>query len=253
MVFAMKTLPRLALTILVLLLSSHVSAQPPDLDAALSNLIESYGGEKNLHKLDSHIQEWAVVALMGNRHGTDVRAIRAPQQLRVELRYPHKSETRIINGDASYAGYGDAPAQEAVRPQSDAMRLQLMRLYSPLVLRDKRSNLTLTINGEYCALTLSEYGLRVDYIVNMANWHIEKVIGSMSINGTDMRFLTEYSDFSFRDGVLVHGQENKYAGAVNTAVLQLSRIIFEADLNEEYFQPDGEVAPSSGSTDDDVI
>jgi hypothetical protein len=190
---------------------------------------------------------------MGNRHGTDVRAIRAPQQLRVELRYPHKSETRIINGDASYAGYGDAPAQEAVHPQSDAMRLQLMRLYTPLVLRDKQDNLTLTINGEYCALTLSEYGLRVDYLVNMANWHIEKVIGTMSVNGTQMRFLTEYSDFRFQDGVLVHERENKYAGAVKTAVLQLDRIILDADLNEEHFQPDGEVAPSSSSTDDDVI
>jgi len=249
----MKTLPRLALTILAFIVSSHVSAETPDLNAALNNLIESYGGENNLHKLDSHIQEWAVVALMGNRHGTDVRAIRAPQQLRVELRYPHKSETRIINGDASYAGYGDAPAQEAVHPQSDAMRLQLMRLYTPLVLRDKQDNLTLTINGEYCALTLSEYGLRVDYLVNMANWHIEKVIGTMSVNGTQMRFLTEYSDFRFRDGVLVHERENKYAGEVNTAVLQLDRIILDAELNDEYFQPDGEVAPSSNSTDDDVI
>jgi hypothetical protein len=249
----MKTLPLLALTTLVFTLSNHASAEPPDLDAALYKLIESYGGETNLHKLDSQIQEWAVVALMDSRHGTDVRAIRAPQQLRVELRYPHKSETRIINGDASYTGYDDAPLQEAVHPRSDAMRLQLMRLYSPLVLRDMRDNLTLTIKGEYCALTLSEYGLRVDYLINMANWHIEKVIGTMTINGTAMRFLTEYSDFKFRDGVLVHERENKYAGAVNTAVLQLDRIILDADLNEEYFQPDGEVVPSSSSTDDDVI
>ena len=249
----MKTPPLLALTILVFALSNHASAQPPDLDAALNKLIESYGGETNLHKLDSQIQEWAVVALMSSRHGTDVRAIRAPQQLRVELRYPHKSETRIINGDESYTGYGDAPLQEAVHPRSDAMRLQLMRLYSPLILRDMRDNLTLTINGEHCALTLSKYGLRVDYLINMANWHIEKVIGTMTINGTAMRFLTEYSDFKFRDGVLVHERENKYAGAVNTAVLQLDRIILDAELNEEYFQPDGEVAPSSSSTDDDVI
>jgi hypothetical protein len=249
----MKKLPRLALTILLFTLSGHASAQPPDLDTALNKLIESYGVESNLHKLDSQIQEWAVVALMSKRHGSDVRAIRAPQQLRVELRYPHKSETRIINGDTSYAAYGDAPMQEVVHPQSDAMRLQLMRLYSPLVLRDKRDDLTLTINDEYCALTLSESGLRVDYLVNMANWHIEKVIGTMSINGTEMRFLTEYSDFKFRDGVLVHEKENKYAGAVNTAVLKLDRIIFDADLNEEHFQPDGEVVPASSATDDDLI
>jgi len=249
----MKTLPQLALTVLAFIVSSHVSAETPDLNTALNEIIESYGGESNLHKLDSQIQEWAVVALMSNRHGTDVRAIRAPQQLRVELRYPHKSETRIVNGDTSYAGFGDAPVQEAAHPQSDAMRLQLMRLYTPLVLRDKQDDLTLTINGEYCALTLSEYGLRVDYLVNMANWRIEKVIGTMSVNGSQMRFLTEYSDFRFRDGVLVHERENKYAGEVNTAVLQLDRITLNAELNEEYFQPDGELPPPSSSTDDDVI
>lgn len=249
----MYTLTRLVLVFLVLTISSPTSAQPLDLDIALQNLIEAYGGETNLHKLDSQIQEWAVVALMDNRHGTDVRAIRAPQQLRVELRYPHKSETRIINGDRSYASYGNAPAREAVHPQSDAMRLQLMRLYSPLVLRDKRNDLTLTVNGENCALTLSESGLRVDYMVNMTNWRIEKVIGSMTINGTDMRFLTEYSDFKFRGGVLVHERENKYAGAVNTAVLQLDRITLDADLNEDYFRPDAEVATPSNSSEDNII
>ena len=249
----MNTLTRLVLVFLVLTISSPISAQPLDLDIVLQNLIESYGGEKNLHKLDSQIQEWAVVALMGNSHGTDVRAIRAPRQLRVELRYPHKSETRIINGDRSYASYGNAPAQEAVHPQSDAMRLQLMRLYSPLVLHDKRNDLALTVNGEYCALTLSESGLRVDYMVNMTNWRIEKVIGSMTINGTDMRFLTEYSDFKFHDGVLVHERENKYAGAVNTAVLQLGHITLDADLNEDFFRPDAEVATPSNSSEDNII
>lgn len=247
----MKILPRIVLVLVVLAISNPISAQ--SLDLVLQNLVESYGGEKNLHKLDSQIQEWAVVALMGNRHGTDVRAIRAPQQLRVELRYPHKSETRIVNGDTSYARYGNEPAREAVHPQSDAMRLQLMRLYSPLVLRDKRNDLTLTVNDEHCALTLSEYGLRVDYMVNMTNWRIEKVIGSMTINGADMRFLTEYSDFKFRDGVLVHERENKYAGSVNTAVLKLDRITLDADLNEDYFRLDTEVASPPSSSADDII
>jgi hypothetical protein len=249
----MSTIPRIVIVFLIFTLPGSVGAQSLDLGAALENLVEAYGGEQNLRKLDSQIQEWAVVALTSNRHGSDVRVIRAPQQLRVELRYPHKSETRIINGETSYVSYGDAPAREAIHPQSDAMRLQLMRLYSPLVLRDKRNDLALTIHGEYCALTLLEHGLRVDYMINMANWHIEKVIGSMSINGSDMRFLTEYSDFMTQDGVLIHQRERKYAGAVNTAVLQLDRITLNADLNDENFQPDSKVDASLPSSKDDII
>ena len=55
-----------------------------------------------------------------------------------------------------------------------------------------------------------------------------------------MRFRTEYSDFSFRDGVLVHGKENKFAGGVNTAVLTLRNITLNADLEDGLFEPERE-------------
>ena len=77
----------------------------------------------------------------------------------------------------------------------------------------------------------------MDYFVNATNWRIEKVVGSLAINGSIMQFLTEYSDFTFRDGVLVHRHENKFAGGVNTAVLQLRQITLDADLQDADFLP----------------
>ena len=41
----------------------------------------------------------------------------------------------------------------------------------------------------------------------------------------------------FVDGVLVHQKENKYAGGVNTAVLQLRQVELRADLPDETFIP----------------
>jgi len=221
----------------VILLSHDGTAQPLDRDTVLTNLIESYGGERNLRKLDSMVQEWDMVALMGNRHGKDLRSIRLPGQLRVELRYPDKREIRVLNGNASHVLFDDRPAQSARKPQHDAMRLQLMRLYSPLALRERRESLSVTIDGEYCALSLIEEGLRADYLVNTNNWRIEKVVGTLAVNGTSMRFLTEYSDFAPVDGVLVHQKENKYAGGVNTAVLTLREVTLDADLDEARFLP----------------
>jgi hypothetical protein len=62
-------------------------------------------------------------------------------------------------------------------------------------------------------------------------------VGTLEIKGSEMQFLTEYSDFKFVDGALIHQKENKYAGGVNTAMLQLRRITFNAELDEESFAP----------------
>lgn len=250
----MNVLPRIALLLVLLIGSSGVDSQSLDLDSVLEQVIESYGGEENLRKLDSQIQEWNVVALMGNRHGTDLRTLRIPDQLKVELSYSTKKETRIVNGDSSHVMYGGGSAQVAVQPQSDAMRLQLMRLYSPLVLRDKRESLSFTLDGEFCAVTLFENGVRVDYLVNTSNWRIEKVVGSLAMKGGEMRFLTEYSDFKFLDGVLIHQGENKFAGSVNTAVLQLRRITLDADIEDTSFLPsDDDDATQQEQEQEEVI
>ena len=237
----MTVLPRVTLSFLLLIFAGALNSQSFDLDTVLGQIIDTYGGEENLRKLDSQIQEWDVFALMGNRHGTDVRTIRTPDQLKVELTYPGKKETRIVNGEASHFIFSGASAQVANKPQRDAMRLQLMRLYSPLVLRDRLDRLTLTVKGESFMLTLLERGVRVDYVVNTDNWRIESVLGSLPVDGSAMHFLTEYSDFKFRDGVLVHERENKFAGGVNTAVLKLRRITLDAELKDADFLPGKDV------------
>ena len=219
------------------LLPAGANASPPDLATVLHQLIRSYGGEDNIRKLDSVVQEWRFVALSSKRHGIDVRNIRMPQQLRVELTYPDKQETRILDGHESYVIFDDGPAGTAEQHQRDAMQLQLMRLYSPLTLRDKIDSLSLILEGRNCALSLMENGLRADYLVNMDTWRIEKVVGTLTVNGTEMRFRTDYSDFEFVDGVLVHRKESKFAGGVHTAILQLHRVTLDADLDSGLFLP----------------
>jgi len=249
----MVNLLRYTAVFLLLVFSGAAHSQSPDLDQCLGQIIKAYGGEENLRKLDAQIQKWDVVALMGNRHGTDLRTIRAPDQLKVELTYPDKKEIRIVNGEASYVTYGQKPVQVAVQPQRDAMRLQLMRLYSPLVLRDRRDSLTLTAEGEFYAITLFERGVRVDYVVNTDNWRIEKVVGSLPVKGSVMQFVTEYSNFTFHDGVLIHQRENKFAGGVNTAVLQLRQVTFDAELKNTDFLPGDEFADQPKQVQDDII
>lgn len=233
----MRVSPRILFLLLALFLSVDGWAQPPDRDTVLRNLIESYGGERNLLKLDNMVQEWDMVALRSKRHGKDLRSIRMPGQLRVELRYPDKQETRILNGDIGHVIFDGRPAQVAEGHQHDAMRLQLMRLYSPLALWERRESLTLTVEGAHCALSLVENGLRADYLVDTQNWRIDKVVGTLAVHGQQMRFLTEYSEFAIVDGVLMHHRENKFAGGVNTAILQLREVTLGAALDSDRFLP----------------
>jgi hypothetical protein len=62
-------------------------------------------------------------------------------------------------------------------------------------------------------------------------------MGKLSVNGTAMRFVTEYSDHATVDGVLVHHRENKWVGSMNTAVLRLQRITVDAEFDDEEFEP----------------
>jgi hypothetical protein len=228
---------RFTVALLFLIVCSVSQAQTFDLDAILQRLVSSYGGETSLRKLDSQIQVWDIVAIMGNRHGSDIRTIRGPQQLKVELNYHGKMETRILNGSANYVFFSGAPPQIAVSPQLDAMRLQQMRLYSPLVLRDKIESLSFAMDGETCTLTLFENGVRADYLVNMKNWRIESFVGGLAIKGHEMQFVTQYSNFAFHDGVLMHQVENKFAGGVKTAVLKLRQIMLNAEIEDADFLP----------------
>ena len=233
----MHVLTHLSVLILLLGFSLPGVSTATEVQEVLDRLVSAYGGESNLRKLDQMTQEWVLVAKMGNRHGTDTRHIRAPGQLRVDLNYPGKSETRILDNDKAYVLFDGNNTGDVSAMQRDAMRLQLMRLYSPLMLRDKIDSVGLKEDGGMLALSLVENGVHVFYLVNREDWRIEKVAGSLLINGNEIKFLTEYSDFAFVEGVLVHRSENKFASGMNTATLKLNRITFDDEIDDKLFLP----------------
>jgi hypothetical protein len=231
---------RILTLLTVFTLTAPAAAQAGELSVVLDQVVEIYGGEDNLRKLDRMVQEWDVVALMGNRHGTDKRIVRVPDQLRVELTYPGKKEVRILNENAAFTIFGEGPAPQAAPLQRDAMRLQLMRHYSPLVLRNKLRSLKLTDSGNSLVLTLTEHGVRVEYFLTKESWRIERVVGTLKVGSGQMSFITDYSDFKRINGVLVHQREDKYAGSTNTAMLQLRHIEFEAEFDDKLLSPPAE-------------
>jgi len=225
------------LVISVLMAVAGSALAEPDLDQVLDRLVEHYGGAANLARLDRVTQRWAMTSGRGGPGGSDLRYVSLPDRLRVELTHPNRREVRVLVGDHGFQMFDGEEPRIAMAPLRDAMRLQLMRLYSPLTLQARRELLQLVTEGGGLTLRLEQAGIRIDYRVDTPQWVIASVTGTLSMNGAPMQFLTEYSDFRKVDGVLVHHHEDKFAGNVPTASLDLLEIRFETGFPPAVFDP----------------
>ncbi len=221
------------ISLMTLLLSLNLSANTLSADKILEQMVSNYGGAEALKKLNNPYQQiWHLNAVARKTQGNDLRNIALPEKLQVKLTYPDSSETRILFGNQGLKIYNDTKQVKAEGPMLDAMRLQRMRLYNPLMLQERAANITLSEkNGRYC-LRLNEYGLVTDYHVNKETHLIETVVGTLKMGGMTMQFRTKYNDYRMEEGVMLAHQEIKYAGNVNTAVLTLLATRFIDDSDE---------------------
>lgn len=193
----------------------------------VNSMIEAYGGEENLKQLNSYSQLWVMDALAKQDTGNDVRYIVQPERLRVELFYSKSSaEQRIINGNKGFNSMQGGSKNEAKGPQLSAMKIQRARMYTALTLKLKIESLTHRQEEGYNILSLKEGEITTNYYVNVETNLIDKVVGSMSMGGRNMEFVTEYSDYKEVKGVMIAHKENKFAMGMNTAqnVLQDLRL-----------------------------
>jgi len=227
--FDTTTTLRSLLTLTLLCAASALFAAQPDSAQVLKQMVEHYGGQAALEKLNApYRQQWDLIAMTSKEKGTDQRTISLPQMLTIELTYPSKSEKRILDGDKGEKIYNKTQHVMARGPGLMAMKLQRMRLYNPLLLQRRVAEISVTeeSNGYY-RLTLHEGGLTTDYYVNRQTLLIDKVTGTLTMNGASMTFLTEYHDYKAVEGVMLPHKEIKFAGNINTAVLTLRETHFD--------------------------
>lgn len=227
--FDTTTTLRSLLILTLLCAASPLSAAQPDSAQILKQMVEHYGGSEALEKLNApYRQHWDLVAMTRNEKGTDQRTISLPRMLTVELTYPSKSEKRILDGDTGEKIYDKTHHVAVQGPGLMAMKLQRMRLYNPLLLQQHAAEIGVTAEGDghYYRLTLREGEITTDYFVNRQTLLIDKVTGTLMMNGATMTFLTEYLDYKAVEGVMLPHKEIKFAGNVNTAVLTLRETHF---------------------------
>lgn len=206
-----------------ILLLTSLNAKESVSDEILNKMINVYGGEKNIIKMNSYEQIWLIEAKAGSSNGSEHRRVSLPSSLSTELTYPDKKETRTLINGYGVKEFGDKKVV-AKGPMLDAMKLQLMRLYNPLVLKNRAENIELGSDDANYILTLKEGELETKYFVSKREYLIEKVVGKLSFGAQSMEFVTLYKDYEKQEGVMMPTTEVKYAGEVNTAVMKLQAL-----------------------------
>jgi len=219
----MKIILKAFLALIFISLTLH--AQALSGTAVIEKMIEAYGGEKNLVQLNNYEQVWHIETKTSDTNGTDKRTVHLPAFLKTELIYPHKTEIRILENNIGTKQFGTATIQ-AQGPMLDAMKVQLMRLFHPLVLKEKIKAITVSDTPEHFLLALTANSVSAEYYVSKNSYLIEKVIGRLQIGAQTMEFLTLYKDYKPFNGAMVPYTEVKYAGSVNTAVMRLQEMKF---------------------------
>lgn len=202
------------------LLTFSLHAQTSQSQIIIDKMIETYGGEKNLAQMNHYDQIWNIETKTTDTNGTDKRSVHLPSYLKTELIYPDKTEIRTLDHDTGTKQFGSQTIP-AHGPMLDAMKAQLMRLYHPLILKEKIADITLSEENEYHVLTLNEGTVSADYFVSRKSHLIDKVVGRLQMGPQQMEFLTLYNDYHPFEGVMIPHQETKYAGSVNTAIMRL--------------------------------
>ncbi len=212
----------ISILLMALFFFSVANAKELDKQLIIDKMISSYGGEDKLLQLLSYKQTWNIEFMTSDSSGFDHREVVMPDYLRTEIVYPDRTEVRILNKDSGKKIFS-GKVTPIKGPMINAVKLQLMRLYNPLVLKNKLNSLSVSQNSKQYIFELENDGMKVEYIVSKRSLFIEKTIGRLQIGPRKMKFLTKYDDYKSVNGVMLPHKETKFVGSMNTAVMTLMK------------------------------
>ncbi len=217
--------------ILAVCLLWGLPAGAADLNTLLDSVVQAYGGPAAAALLQTHRVEADVVARMRGATGRVRRDFRAPDKLRVEIRYPDATEVRVLNGDSGWRG--DAGQLRRVQGLPElAMVYQLLRSGVPWVFVHHRKKIedrgTVRRGGsEFRVVGLPwSPGLDLTFWIDSANRRVRRVEALLRDRGQQSLFATEYDDFRRVDGVLVPFAEENFASGHHTGTTRVRAVTF---------------------------
>lgn len=223
----------------------RAATSPPDSASELAELValvrEEYGGEA-LEKVPGFRARGRVLTLSDGISGQVRVSLARNGSLRVEIRYPDRTEVRILSGRLAWNGgpRGQTLSDEAL---SDSMRLQYHRLAAAFELSaaplEELETAGVSEEGWVRVRRRWDERTATVYEIDPETGRIPRVAGELDSGDGAMTFVSEAHDFRRVAGVLFAFRTTTVISGRVAAEMILERVSVERDFAPDEFRPSG--------------
>ncbi len=219
------------------------SSEAQRITSIINKVIEAYGGKEVIEGIHAVHAKGKIEAFMLHDQGTYEFYFSRGGKLRVETKYEHSSEVRILNGEKGYRSSDTLPFEEVYGPRFLSMVYQYKHLN---ILHD-------LVNGAYrirSAGLSSENGDNIetfrlkdkegtvmDISVDKQTFLIVRVTAYFSENNKQIALSAEFSDFRKVEGVVFPFKITNYAGGLKIAQTVIDKYSLNPSIPDSFFVP----------------
>lgn len=219
-----------------------IDADLAPIAAILDQLAEAYGGRDALSEFPGCRARGKVLSLSDGVSGTVRMDLSLEGDLRTEIKYPHRNETRILSGRMAWSG-GPNRQRLAGKDMAASMLLQYHRLVAPFELAaTDPADLEADGHSEEGWVRLRrEWGreARTFYEIDPETGFVRRVRGEIGEGSDVIRFETESNDFRKVDGIIFPFRMTTTVGGHAGAEIILDRVVREDRFDPQRFVPSG--------------
>ena len=219
------------------------SGEDQRITSIISKVIEAYGGKDIIEGIHSVHAKGKIEAFMLHDHGTYEFYFKRGGKLRVETKYQHSSEVRILNDERGYRSTNTLPFEEVYGPRFLSMVYQYKHLnilhdlitgaYST---RSVGQSQTSGDNIEIFRLNDKE-GTVMDVSVDKQTYFIVKVAAYFSAENKQTSLSAEFSVFRKVGGSVFPFRITNYAGGLKIAQTVIEKYSLEPSIPDSFFVP----------------
>jgi len=209
----------------------------------IAKVIEAYGGNQNIENIRSIYARGEMNAIAFRDKGAYIYYFKRPGKLRVEIKYTHSPELRILNDGRGYESIGSAPITEVGGIRSLAMLYQYKQIDLPYSIIGNGYQIRYegksTLKGarvEVLSLDDKE-GPPMKIYIDMKKFFIRKVSGYFSVDNANTVLSVEFDDFRKIDGTVLPFKIKNFADGQKIAETVITEYKLNGEMKDSLFAP----------------
>ena len=219
------------------------SSEAQRITSIMNKVIDAYGGKDIIEGNNSVRAKGKIEAFMLRDHGTYEFYFKRGGKLRVETRYEHSSEVRILNDERGYRRTDTLPFEEVYGPRFLSMVYQYkhLNILHDLIagsyrIRSLGQSQTRGDNIEVFRLNDKE-GTVMDVSVDKQSFFIVKVAAYFSAENKQIDLSAEFSDFRKVGDSVFPFKITNYAGGLKIAQTVIEKYSLDPPIADSFFVP----------------